>query len=100
MGDAIGAIDTENNVKQRLNEEIDKTINVVETLNDKIDTVIDCVVDISEKKKKPINQESIACECGGHYVNRNRTRHVKTAKHQNYISKIEVVDDIINDIIV
>ena len=62
-------------------------INTIETINDSIDTVIDCVIDISKKQKNHTTKDSILCECGGHYVARNRTRHIKSAKHPNHYNK-------------
>ena len=30
--------------------------------------------------------EVITCECGGHYIFRNKTPHMRTTKHQKYIA--------------
>ena len=62
----------------------------VEANNDKIDTVIH----LSENLKKCELRESIACECGGSYVPRNKTRHMKTVKHLNYFAKNPVTIEI------
>jgi hypothetical protein len=63
----------------------------VETINDKIDTVIDSVIELSEKPKNYIYKTTILCECGGSYVPRNKTRHMKTIKHQNYCNKSTLI---------
>ena len=80
------------NLGLALDEEIN-TITVtdaVEAINDKIDTVIDSVVELSEKPKY-IYKVSVLCECGGSYVYRNKTRHYKTVKHQNYCNKKSII---------
>ena len=60
----------------------DNIINIVVT-NEKVDTVNEPTDKTNTKK----NKESIVCGCGGHYVNRNKTRHMKTKKHLNYEEK-------------
>jgi len=47
-----------------------------------------------ENLKKCELKESIACECGGSYVPRNKTRHMKTIKHLNYFAKNPVTIEI------
>ena len=66
----------------------------VEAINDKIDTVIDSVIELSEKPKNYIYKTTILCECGGSYVPRNKTRHMKTIKHLNYFAKNPVTIEI------
>ncbi|MGV2341653.1 MAG UNVERIFIED_CONTAM: hypothetical protein LVR18_49360 [Planctomycetaceae bacterium] len=57
-------------------------INIVVT-NEKADTVIEP----TDKVKNTKIKESIVCGCGGHYVNRNKTRHMKTKRHLDYEGK-------------
>jgi len=66
----------------------------VDAINDKIDTVIDSVIELSEKPKNYIYKTTILCECGGSYVPRNKTRHMKTIKHLNYFAKNPVTIEI------
>ncbi len=40
-------------------------------------------------KNKERIQESITCECGGHYTYFHQWRHKQTKKHQNYIKSAE-----------
>jgi prefoldin subunit 5 len=63
---------------------LDKNINNIEEINDKIDTVIE----LTDKMNNLKIQETIVCGCGGHYVNRNKTRHMKTKKHLDYEEKV------------
>jgi hypothetical protein len=60
----------------------DNIINIVVT-NEKVDTVHEP----TDKTKNTKIKESIVCGCGGHYVNRNKTRHMKTKKHLGYEEK-------------
>jgi hypothetical protein len=39
-------------------------------------------------------QQSTICLCGGKYINNNRSRHLKTERHQNYL----MIEDFINEI--
>jgi uncharacterized protein YllA (UPF0747 family) len=62
---------------------LDEQIITVEEIKNKIDDI----VDVAEKKHKTAHQESIKCECGGRYVPRNKTRHIKSSKHILYLTK-------------
>ena len=45
-----------------------------------------------KKNRETINEKhnkQIDCECGGHYAVKNKTRHFKTKKHQNYLKTLE-----------
>lgn len=40
----------------------------------------------NKEKIKEKKQEKFTCECGGCYTNQHKSRHLKTQKHQNYLS--------------
>ena len=40
----------------------------------------------------PKSVNSIDCQCGGHYVKKNRSRHMETNKHQSYIQNLDFID--------
>jgi len=40
------------------------------------------------RKKMEVN-EKVSCECGGRYTKRNKSTHMKTKKHQDYVSNLE-----------
>ena len=71
------------NLESQALKALDEQIITVEEIKNKIDDKID----VAEKKKKAIHQESIKCECGGRYVTRNKTRHIKSSKHILYLTK-------------
>jgi len=48
-------------------------------------------IDNSDKAK-----EKHTCECGGKYTTASISRHIKTAKHQNYLSKFKPVAEVVN----
>ena len=37
-------------------------------------------------KKKEYNNTKMECVCGGHFLRKHRARHLRTKKHQSYIS--------------
>ena len=53
-----------------------KKIDPNEDLNNKIES------------NKDLNSK-IECECGGRYTKRNKSTHMKTKKHQEYVSNLE-----------
>lgn len=40
----------------------------------------------------PKSVNSISCQCGGHYVKKNRSKHMETNKHQSYIQNLDFID--------
>lgn len=40
----------------------------------------------------PKSVNSIDCQCGGHYVKKNRSKHMETNKHQSYIQNLDFID--------
>jgi hypothetical protein len=36
-----------------------------------------------------LSPSSILCECEGHYTMKNKSQHIKTKKHQQYLEKIQ-----------
>lgn len=40
----------------------------------------------------PKSANSIDCRCGGHYLKKNRSKHMETKKHQTHIQNLEFID--------
>ena len=46
----------------------------------------------SHTNTMPKSANSIDCRCGGHYVKKNRSKHMETNKHQLYIQNLDFID--------
>ena len=46
----------------------------------------------NKEKMDEWRNTKFTCECGGSYMNHNKARHAKTAKHQDYLKSLEVED--------
>ena len=44
--------------------------------------------DKQKKQNKEKNNKRFNCECGGKYTHTNKSRHIKSKKHQDYINQI------------
>ena len=57
--------------------------------------MLECVREYYKNNKEKIDEwrnTTFTCECGGTYMNHNKARHAKTAKHQDYLKSLEVED--------
>ena len=49
------------------------------------------------EKIKEYGNQKCTCECGGKYTTANKSTHIKTAKHQNYLSNFKPVLSEVDD---
>ena len=64
----------------------------LENYNNNKDDKLKKMKEYQEKHKDEIKakaNEKVSCECGGRYTKRNKSTHMKSKKHQEYVSNLE-----------
>ena len=78
--------------KEYYEENKDKIIQrSLENYNKNKETILKRMKEYQEEHKDEIKakaNEKVECECGGRYTKRNKSSHMKSKKHQNYVNKV------------
>ena len=74
----------------RLNRQwFDYFVNWLVTTLQQMQARLDASREETKKKDKDRANEEIQCPCGGHYQKSNKSKHVQTEKHQDYLESLE-----------